>query len=435
MPVNSAEIYVQLVPREKREHSIPEIEAWAREQVKKVPGIAASITTPLNMRIDESISGTSAALTVKVFGSNLETLAQKGAEVKKIVERVPGAVDVRLEPLEGVPQVVIAVDRERASRFGLNPGEIGHTIEALLGGREVSTVIKDQLKEYPIVMRLQEQYRDAPEKLSGLMVDTATGQKVPLSDIADVRIQRGPATIKREDQVRRIQVSMNVQGRDIGSVVNEIEQGLVGLKLPDGYFISYGGGYERQQELAGELTSAFIVSALLVFLLLYIAFRSMWQAILVITTIPLALAGGFIALWVTGTTLNVSSIIGLLAHFGLSVQKGLILVEYVNQLRAEGHGLRKALYLGAHTRMRPVLMTAASAGLGVLPIAIGWGAGAELQQPMAIALIGGLTTSTILTLVALPAMYELAEGLQTRVSTTWVRLRASGAETGATESI
>jgi Cu/Ag efflux pump CusA len=161
----------------------------------------------------------------------------------------------------------------------------------------------------------------------------------------------------------------------------------------------------------------------------------MWQAILVITTIPLALAGGFIALWVTGTTLNVSSIIGLLAHFGLSVQKGLILVEYVNQLRAEGHGLRKALYLGAHTRMRPVLMTAASAGLGVLPIAIGWGAGAELQQPMAIALIGGLTTSTILTLVALPAMYELAEGLQTRVSTTWVRLRASGAETGATESI
>ena len=377
------------------------------------------------MRIDESISGTSAALTVKVFGSNLETLAQKGDEVKKIVEKVPGVVDVRLEPLEGVPQVVIAVDRERASRFGLNPGEIGHTIEALLGGREVSTVIKDQLKEYPIVMRLQEQHRDAPEKLSSLMIDTATGQKVPLSDIADVRVERGPATIKREDQVRRIQVSMNVQGRDIGSVVTDIEQGLAGLRLPEGYFISYGGGYERQQELSRELTSAFLISALLVFLLLYLAFRSIWQAVLVIATIPLALAGGFIALWVTGTTLNVSSIIGLLAHFGLSVQKGLILVEYVNQLRAEGHSLRDALHIGARTRMRPVLMTAAAAGLGVLPIAIGWGAGAELQQPLAIALIGGLITSTILTLIALPAMYEMVEGLHIKVNEAWLRWRTS----------
>ncbi len=428
MPVNTAEIYLQLVPRSKREHTIPEIELWVREQLKKVPGAATSITTPLNMRIDESISGTSAALTVKVFGSNLETLAQKGAEVKKIVEKVPGVVDVRLEPLEGVPQVVIAVDRERASRFGLNPGEIGHTIEALLGGREVTTVIKDQLKEFPVVMRLHEQYRDAPEKLASLMIDTATGQKVPLSDIADVRIQRGPATIKREDQVRRIQVSMNAQGRDIGSVVKDIEKELVGLKLPSGYFVSFGGGYERQQELAGELTRAFVISALLVFLLLYLAFRSFWQVTLVAATIPLALAGGFIALWVTGTTLNVSSIIGLLAHFGLSVQKGLILVEYVNQLRAEGHSLREALHMGARTRMRPVLMTAASAGLGVLPIAVGWGAGAELQQPMAIALIGGLITSTVLTLVALPALYEITEGMHTRVSRAWQRLNNTGAD-------
>lgn len=428
MPVNTAEIYVQLVPQSKRERTIPEIESWIRDRIEKVPGVATSITTPLNMRIDESISGTSAKLAVKVFGSNLETLAQKGAEVKKIVELVEGVVDVRLEPLEGVPQVIIDVDRERASRFGLNPGEIGHTIEALLGGREVTTVLKDHLKEYPIVVRLEEHYRDEPEKLSNLMMDTPTGQKVPLSDFANVRIVKGPATIKREDQVRRIQVSMNVEGRDVGSVVKDIESGLSSLKLPSGYFISYGGGYERQQELTGELASAFAISALLVFLLLYLAFRSIWQALLVITTIPLALAGGFIALWITGTTLNVSSIIGLLAHFGLSVQKGLILVEYVNQLRAEGKSLREALYVGARVRMRPVLMTAASAGLGVLPIAIGWGAGAELQQPMAIALIGGLITSTILTLIALPALYELSEGLRERVSRGWDSWRNSGAE-------
>jgi cobalt-zinc-cadmium resistance protein CzcA len=428
MPVTTAEHIIQLVPRSERKHTIPEIEAWVREQLKKVPGVAASITSPLNMRIDESISGTSAALAVKVFGGDLDTLAQKGAQVKDIVEKVPGVVDVRLEQLEGVPQVVIAVDRDRASRFGLNPGELGNSIEALLGGREVTTVIKDQLKEYPVVVRLREEYRDAPDKLAGLLIDTPTGQKVPLSDIATVRVLRGPASIKREDQVRRVQVTMNVEGRDVGSVVADIEKGLAGLKLPPGYFMSYGGGYERQQELTGELTRAFIVSALLVFLLLYIAFRSIWQALLVIATIPLALAGGFIALWITGTTLNVSSIIGLLAHFGLSVQKGLILVEYINQLRAEGHDLRTALYLGAHRRMRPVLMTAAAAGLGVLPIAIGWGAGAELQQPMAIALIGGLITSTILTLVALPALYGMSEGLHERVARSWSQWRNRRAE-------
>jgi cobalt-zinc-cadmium resistance protein CzcA len=434
MPVTVTEHHLQLVPRSERKHTIPEIEAWVRERLKKVPGVSAGITTPLNMRIDESISGTSAALAVKVFGSDLDTLAQKGAQVKEIVEKTPGVVDVRAEQLEGVPQVVIAVDRERASRFGLNPGRLGASVEALIGGSEVTTVIKDQLKEYPVVARLREEYRDAPEKLAGLLIDAPTGQKIPLGDLAAVRVVRGPAVIKREDQVRRFQVTMNVEGRDVGSVVADIEKGLAGLNLPSGYFVSYGGGYERQQEVSRELISAFVVSALLVFLLLYVAFRSVWQALLIIATIPMALAGGFIALWVTGTTLNVSSVIGLLAHFGLSVQKGLILVEYINQLRAEGRGLHEALYLGARTRMRPVLMTAAAAGLGVAPIAIGWGAGAELQQPMAIALIGGLITSTILTLVALPALYGVSEGLREGTSRAWLRWRRRGDEAEAAAS-
>lgn len=423
MPVTTAEHVIQLVARAQRKHTIPEIEAWIREQLKRVPGVSAEISSPLNMRIDESISGTSAAIAIKIFGSDLETLAQKGTEIKEIVEKVPGVVDLRLEQLGGLPQTIIAVDRERAAKYGLNPGKVGHAIEALVGGHEVTTVIKDQLKEYPVVVRLKEEYRDSADKLLRLIIDTPIGQKIPLSDIADVRIQRGPSTIKREDQVRRIQLTLNVQGRDVGSVVNDIEQGLANFKLPPGYFISYGGGYERQQELRGQLLGALLLATLMVFLLLYLAFRSIWQAILVIATIPLALAGGFIALWITGTTLNVSSIIGLLAHFGLSVQKGLILVEYINQLRAEGMDLPTALYKGAHTRMRPVLMTAASAGLGVLPIAIGWGAGAELQQPLAIALIGGLITSTMLTLITLPALYEVGERWQATIERWWISLR------------
>lgn len=195
-------------------------------------------------------------------------LAQKGAQVKEAVEKVPGVIDLRVEQLEGVPQVVIAVDRERAARFGLNASEIGHSVEASLGGSEVTTVIKDQLKEYPVMVRLSEERRNTPEQVSALLIDTPTGQKVLLSDIAAVRVQRGPATIKREDQVRRIQLTMNVEGRDIGSVVRDIEKALTNVKLPPGYFVSYGGGYERQQELASQVASAFTVSALLVFLLL-----------------------------------------------------------------------------------------------------------------------------------------------------------------------
>jgi len=431
MPVTVAEHIIKLVPRSERKHSIPEIEAWVRDRLRLVPGVSAGITTPLNMRIDESISGTSAALAVKIFGPNLDTLVAKGAQLKRLLEQVEGVVDVRIEPLAGVPQVVVAVDRARAARFGLNPGQLGDSIEALLAGLEVTTVLKDQIKEYPVVVRLPEQQRSSPADVENLSIDTPTGQKILLSDVATVRVVKGPAVIKREDQVRRIQVSVNVQGTDVGSVVAAVENRLPELNLPDGYYLSYGGGYERQQELTREITNAFVISALLVFLLLFLAFRSVSQALLVITTIPLALAGGFLALWLTQSTLNVSSMIGLLAHFGLSVQKGLILVEYINQLRERGYSVADATYIGARTRMRPVLMTASAAGLGVLPIAVGWGAGAELQQPLAIALVGGLVTSTILTLIALPALYRITESNRDWLMQWWIA-RKPAATDGAT---
>jgi Cu/Ag efflux pump CusA len=341
-------------------------------------------------------------------GENVDTKELKETAdffIRYKLQTVPGII--RITSLGGDRrQYEAALDANRMRSYTITLDEVvdalGESNENFSGGFITGTATEMDVRGLGRINSLDD--------LAHVVVAVREGVPVLLCDIAEVRIQRGPSTIKREDQVRRIQLTLNVAGRDVGSVVSDIEKGLANIKLPPGYFISYGGSYERQQELRGQLIGAFILSALLVFLLLYLAFRSIWQALLVIVTIPLALAGGFIALWITGTTLNVSSIIGLLAHFGLSVQKGLILVEYVNQLRAEGLDLRTALYKGAHTRMRPVLMTAASAGLGVLPIAIGWGAGAELQQPLAIALIGGLITSTILTLVTLPALYEIGEG-------------------------
>jgi cobalt-zinc-cadmium resistance protein CzcA len=402
--IGFSENYIELVDRRRRTKSIQEIEKWIREKTAGFPGAVVTFQTPLNDRIEESISGTTGQLAVKIFGPDYDILAQKANQMKEIMEKIPGVTDLFMEQTSGLPLLNILIDRNQAGRYGLSPEMIGSVVETAMQGRTATTVLRD-VKEFKVFVRLQERFRNDPAKVGSILIDTPSGAKVKLSQVAQIWEDTGPMLIKRENLRRRIQLTCNISGGDIQSVVSRIRSKLGEMNLPPGSTVSFGGNYERQQELNRQILTMIIISLLVVFMLLLAAFNSAWQAVLIIFTIPLALMGGVWAMFVTVTTFNVSSLIGFVAHFGLTVQKGVILVEYINDLRKEGMPLAEALVVAGKTRMRPVLMTAFAASLGVLPLALGIGAGAEIQQPMAIVLIGGLIISTPIVLVVLPMLY------------------------------
>ncbi|MGD0623211.1 MAG: efflux RND transporter permease subunit [Thermodesulfobacteriota bacterium] len=417
--VNVAEIHGQLVPFNKRTKTIEEVTDWIRERTRNIPGVGVSFTQPLALRIEEAMAGVSAPLAIKIFGPNLDILQQKAREVEAIAKEVRGVVDSRVRQTAGAPQVTVQVDRKRASRYGLSVEQIKDGVETALEGKAVTTVLRDQ-KEYKVFVRLEEKFRNDIDKIGDILINTPVGARVPLNGVADITQTAGPSSIQRENMVRLSQVLCNVSGRDMGSVVKEIKEKLKAVDFPKDYFVVFGGKYEKQQELMRQMIIIFSISALLVFMLLYMGFHSFRQAFLIMFTIPLGLMGGILALLITRHTFNVSSLIGLVVHFGLSVQKGVILVDYLNHLKAQGLPLDEVALEGGRIRMRPVLMTALCASLAVLPLAIGWGSGAEMQQPLAIVLIGGLITSTILTLVVLPSLYGLVEGKR---MTPWAWIR------------
>ncbi|MFQ6039684.1 MAG: efflux RND transporter permease subunit [Candidatus Poribacteria bacterium] len=406
--VNMSEIHVQLAPWGKRTLPISKIVELMRQKTSEIPGVVVMFSTPLMERIEESLAGVPTALSVKIFGPDLDILAQKGKELRDVMSKMPGVADLRLEQIGGAPQLVVQVDRERAGRYGLSPSKIGEMVEAAMDGEVVTTVFRRQ-KEYGVLLQLQERFRNSPEKLKRLLVDAPGGTKIPLAAVANIYTAIGPSTIYRENMLRNALIDCDVEGRSLSSVVNDIKSKVKKLSLPGGYFVRFGGRYERQQTLIKRMLLVLVISTLVVFVLLLSAFNSVKHALLIIFTVPMALIGGIWALFITGSALNVSSMIGLMAHFGLSVQKGVILVAYINQLRGEGVPFGEALFRGGRTRMRPVLMTATTTALGVLPLALGLGAGAEMYRPMAIVLIGGLITSTLLTLVALPSFYGIVE--------------------------
>jgi cobalt-zinc-cadmium resistance protein CzcA len=417
--VNVAEIHGQLVPFNKRTKTIEEVTDWIRERTRNIPGVGVSFTQPLALRIEEAMAGVSAPLAIKIFGPNLDILQQKAREVEAIAKEVRGVVDSRVRQTAGAPQVTVQVDRKRASRYGLSVEQIKDGVETALEGKAVTTVLRDQ-KEYKVFVRLEEKFRNDIDKIGDILINTPVGARVPLNGVTDITQTAGPSSIQRENMVRLSQVLCNVSGRDMGSVVKEIKEKLKAVDFPKDYFVVFGGKYEKQQELMRQMIIIFSISALLVFMLLYMGFHSFRQAFLIMFTIPLGLMGGILALLITRHTFNVSSLIGLVVHFGLSVQKGVILVDYLNHLKAQGLPLDEVALEGGRIRMRPVLMTALCASLAVLPLAIGWGSGAEMQQPLAIVLIGGLITSTILTLVVLPSLYGLVEGKR---MTPWAWIR------------
>jgi cobalt-zinc-cadmium resistance protein CzcA len=411
--LNNSEIWVRLAP----EHpSVDSIRRWIRDSLAAITGARVIITAPLIERIEESLAQAAAPLAVSVVGDNLDTLAAAAERVGRIMARTPGIVDVNPEAAEAVTQAVIEVDRVRAARYGVDPDDIAETVELGYEGRTVTHVLRGQRKEYGVFVRLRPEDRGDVEDLRRLPIAVSGGGHVWLDQVADVSLALGPSVIRRDNGERRVQITANLAGTDLASAVGRIQSGLSEAHVPPGYRVRFGGSYEEQRGVQRSMLIAVVAAIAVIFIILQAAFQSASQAALMILTIPLALSGGLGALWLTGTNFNVSSLIGLLALFGLAIQKVILLIQYANDRRDYGASAEQAAHEAAVVRLRPVLMTTAATALAVLPLALGIGAGAQLQQPMAIVIIGGVVTDTLLTLVLLPPLYRFVARRSARSS-------------------
>lgn len=416
--VNNSEVWLRLVAFGRRQHSIADVREWMRDSLAAIVGGRVIVTAPLVERIEESLGGATAPLAVRIVGDDLDTLSAAEDRLARIMATVPGVVDVNPEAAQGITQVNISVDRTRAARLGLDPADVANAVELAYEGRTVGSVLRGQRKEYGVFVRLRPQDRASVEDLGRLPIALPGGERVRLDQVANIWLGLGPSMIRRDNGERRVQVTANLAGTDLATAVDRIRADLGGLRLPVGYRVAFGGSYENQRQVQRAMIVALVGSAVVIFIILHAAFGSVGQAALLLSTVPLALCGGVLALFVTGITLNVSSLIGLLALFGLAIQTAILLMQYANDARRDGLGATEAAELAARVRLRPVCMTTASASLAVLPLAVGFGAGAELQQPMAVVLIGGLVVGALFTLFMLPAIYRVAPGQGPRATPT-----------------
>ncbi|MCC7416767.1 MAG: efflux RND transporter permease subunit [Acidobacteria bacterium] len=411
MGVYQGDVYVLLHP----------IEAWTTGRSKEalieamsasletMPGVSFNFTQPMAMRLDEVVSGVKADVAIKVFGSDPAALERVGADVRRAVAGVRGIADLQVEQFSGAAQVEIAVDRDQIARYGLDVDDIRQAVETVVGGVAVTEVL-DGPRRVPVVVRLPDALRADAAAVGSLLLTAPAGERVPLGRVADVREAQAPEVIAHENAERRLIVQMNVRGRDVGGFVAEARQRVAAsVTLPPGFRLAWGGQFENQARATARLVLVVPLSIVIIFLLLFVSFGRIRQAALVILNVPFALVGGIAALWLRGLNLNLSAAVGFIALFGVAVLNGVVLIAAVNRLREEGQGLRVAVLAGASTRLRPVLMTALVASLGFVPMAISHGAGAEIQRPLATVVIGGVITSTLLTLVVLPTLYERIE--------------------------
>jgi len=412
MPHTVSDVLVLLKPDRKR--SSEEIEQDMRQKLESVAGASLLFTTPLGMRIDEGLGGSPADISVRIFGPDLEQLARLGEQARQIMEKVRGTGDLRVEKLTGLPQLRITIDRHAVARVGLTPGDVIRAIRIGLAGEEISEVWMGQ-RRFELVLRLQDEHRNRPGSIGGLLIDGHDGSRIPLSQLANIEQTFGPGSIRREAGSRRIAVESAVEGRDLGSTAAEIRERLTAnLKLPTGYFFNVGGRVESQERAARSLIIAVGVAILAVFLLLYIALGSGAESLVILATLPDAFVGGIIALYVAGETWNVSSLVGLIGLFGIAVQNGLVLISQTRGLISEGKPFEEALRESSIGRVRPKIMTAATAILGLLPLLVLRLHGTEIERPLAVVMVGGLVTSTLFTLLALPTFYLFVHHLQQR---------------------
>jgi Cu/Ag efflux pump CusA len=412
--VNLSELEVVIKQLDRHHDAVME---EIRQNLAQIPGITSEVGQPMSHRIDHLLSGTRAQIAIKLFGPDLVTLRNKAEDIRKTMETVPGVVDLMVEPQVGVPQLQINLNRQQAAAVGVRAEDLGETVDTAFNGEAVSQVLENQ-RTFDLVVRFNDEARRSTEAIASTLIDTPTGAKVPISQVASVQVDQGPNTINRENVQRRIIVQSNVAGRDLGSVINEIRQKIArNVALPEGYFVQYGGQFEAQEEAARKISIMSVVSIAGIFLLLYLALQSVRLALLVMANLPLALIGGVIMVFVSGGTLSIASLVGFITLFGIATRNGIMLVTHYQHLsQQEGVPFRQSIIQGSLERLSPILMTALVTGVGLIPLALGVGQpGKEIQQPMAVVILGGIVTSTFLNMIVIPPLYFKYGGAAVRV--------------------
>lgn len=407
-PVNSAEMTIILKPRDQWRNNATqqELQEQIRKDFGEIPGVLTNFSQPIQMSVDELLEGVKAELAIKFFGNDLEVLKNKADEIAAQIRNVKGAADVQVDQISGAPQLSIVINRHEIARYGINVEDVQQVVRTAIGGETAGQIFED-VKRFDIYVRFEEEFRKDMKSIGALLIESPTGIDVPLSQLAEIKEVVGPRQITRESNQRFITIQCNVTGRDIGSFVEEGQNAIDSkVKLPPGYFVTWGGQFKLQQEANARLAVVVPITLFIIFIMLFSSFNSLKNSLLIFLNIPLALVGGIVALWISGQNLSVPASVGFIALFGIALLNGIVLVTYLNQLRMEGLGVDEASILGACLRVRPVLMTALAAALGMIPLLFATGIGSEVQRPLATVVIGGLVTSTALTLLVIPALYK-----------------------------
>ena len=410
-PVNTAEMFILLKPREEwRVKSQEELVNLLRKEVGHVPGVHTSFTQPIEMTIDELLEGVRADIAIKVFGEDIGTLKEIADRVAQVVSKVPGAVDVQVEQVAGAPQLLIRPNREKLAQYGISLADFQEVVETGVGGK-VAGEMFEGLKRFEIFVRFKEENRKSPEEIKKLPVPTKDGHFVPLGEVAEVEEVSGLRQITREDLSRFVTVQCNVSGRDIGTFVEDAQKAVeASISLPAGYWITWGGEFELKEEAEKRLRVVVPITLLLVFILLFSSLNSLRLTLLMAVNLPLAVVGGLVALWLTGQHFSVPAIVGIIALLGIALEAGMVLLTYAEELRKKGLPPEEAAFTASLHRLRPIIMTALTTSVGLLPLLIATGTGSEVQKPLATVVVGGLFTATLATLLILPALYGWSSG-------------------------
>jgi cobalt-zinc-cadmium resistance protein CzcA len=411
MGVYQTDVIVRLKPKEQWPEPISKEELVVQMRkalAREVPANSFSFTQPIELRVQELVAGVRSDIGLSLYGDDLAVLKAKGDEIVQALLRVEGSADVAAQQIAGLSYCGVSVRRDALARYGINAREVLDAV-ACVGGKVVGQVFEGQ-RRFPMQVRLAPEWRTDVEKLSQLKVEDASGRQIPISQLAEIKINDGPVEISRDSIRRRLLISCNVQGRDLGGFVAEAQRVVdQSVELPPNYILHWGGQFANLREATERLAIAVPVALLLIFSLLYVTFNSVRLALLIYLNVPIAATGGILALWARGMPFSISAGVGFIALFGIAVMNGVVLIEHIRHLRHQGLSPVDAVVQGALDRLRPVFMTAACGALGFIPMAISSSSGAEVQRPLATVVIGGLITSTVLTLLVLPSIYRWFE--------------------------